>query len=193
MVSLLRKRRSTKLLPSQDDSTLRHSLSLPDLTTPLLNPESWEELPSFAFNPISGQTHTTPVSRGRKASLLGSPGGAGGTPQFHRPFTPWQLVAKPEAPTDFGPGYGGSAVKAGDGSPTARRGATVLSASQLSGGGSEDNVDFRVSRARWGRDIGGGRTSSMSGDGWKRKRGKGKVTRRLNVVVVGPKGVGKTR
>lgn len=59
-----------------------------------------------------------------------------------------------------------------------------------------DGMDFRTSRARWGKD-GMGTSSSVPGGlglgkGWK-KRAKSKAMSRLNVVVVGPKGVGKSR
>lgn len=55
--------------------------------------------------------------------------------------------------------------------------------------------DFRTSRAKWGRDSLASSTSTPGlslGRGWK-KRAKSRVTSKLNLVVVGPKGVGKSR
>jgi hypothetical protein len=148
MVGFRRKRRSPQ---EQLDvpATIRHSLSLPDLTMPLLDPASWEELP--AFIPSQTERGQAGAGRNRKPSLIG----AAGPPQFHRPFTPWQVVNLPHEKSREMPG------------------------------------DFRTSGlGRW-RDstatAGTERTVSM------RRRGKSKVPARLNVVVAGGKGVGKTR
>ncbi|ORX33805.1 Septin-domain-containing protein [Kockovaella imperatae] len=210
MVSLLRKRltasRSTS--SNQDDpSNLRPSLSLPDLTTPLLDPESWEELPSFTYeSTLREQKQNVPLSasrqegeqqgsgagagdgdgaeaeargggstpkasasaRGwrRKTSLVGAQGPT--PPQFHKPFSPWQIVPRVDVPS---------------------RDSDSSSITQ----------DFRTSRARWGTDTiistanisASGQTSGL--DGLRgRRRGKMKTAPRLNVVVVGGKGSGKT-
>jgi hypothetical protein len=170
--TLLRKRRQQNHSNTSQDpnhhTPLRHALSLPDLTTPLLDPSSWVELPSLFALPsipapkpnvdVHGATESyTP--RGRKVSLVSQ----GSPVQFHRPFTPWHVVNTE----------------------------TTLETPAMSMG------DFRTSRARWGRDSiatqGTGTSVGIGvGRGW-RKRGKNKVMGRLNVVVMGARGVGKTR
>jgi hypothetical protein len=165
--SLLRRKKQAQVQKPEPKPSppLRHSLSLPDLTTPLLDPASWEDLPA----PVSPDVQSTPLSpRPRKTSIIN-----GGTPvQFHRPFTPWQVVINPDSPPQD------------DGTPG----------------------DFRTSRARWGRDstatgrtqmsgfsgISGMSAPGLGGGGWK-KRAKSKAMGRLNVIVVGARGVGKTR
>ena len=172
---LLRKKKQAQAPKAEPKSSppLRHSLSLPDLTTPLLDPASWDDLPPPVSpvlpSPPAGQS--TPLSpRPRKTSIIGH----GSPVQFHRPFTPWQVVVNPDSPPQD------------DGAPG----------------------DFRTSRARWGREssaTGGTQMSGfsgvsgvsgmgpgMGGMGWK-KRAKSKAMGRLNVAVVGSRGVGKTR
>ena len=169
---LLRKKKQAQAQKPEPKSSppLRHSLSLPDLTTPLLDPASWEHLPPPAspITPSSPNDQSSSLSpRPRKTSIINH----GSPVQFHRPFTPWQVVVNPDSPPqdDRAPG------------------------------------DFRTSRARWGREsTANGQTqmsslSSMGGlgvgmgeTGWK-KRAKSKAMGRLNVIIVGSKGVGKTR
>lgn len=188
--SLLRKKRHNQqvqqaqpICPSPNFG-LRHSLSLPDLTTPLLDPASWGELPPISartFTPGAKTSHThdvpsspeipptpqTPVStlvRPRKTSVINP---SSSPIQFHRPFTPWQIVNND----------------------------TSFSLSPMFGAATPGRADFRTSRTTWGRE-GDGRIAvnrlGMEG-GW-RKRTKGRAAvGRLNVVVVGPKGVGKSR
>ncbi|WVQ78629.1 hypothetical protein IAT38_000716 [Cryptococcus sp. DSM 104549] len=186
---LRKKNRQPSAQPTSPTSPkLRHSLSLPDLTAPLLDTSSWEEVPLFTFSPgPSGAPppkNQTQVQAQRESVSLG--GGGQGRPrnrkpslvghevQFHRPFTP-KLVASPTN------GWG----DAGD--------------------------DFRVSATRWGRDGQGGLGGMGGGAGWRgsiatrpdvrqsmasvvsrRKRGKKGAVEKLNVVVAGGKGVGKT-
>lgn len=150
MVSFLKRRKGAEASPSSP--AIRHSLSLPDLTTPLLDPASWEEVPSFLTTTIP----VPPSTHNRKPSLVGVKASI----QFHRPFTPWQVVnaeAKGAADTD---GTG----------------------------------DFRKSRVRtWGRESTATDAAGMARGVSVRRRGKSKVPSKLNVVVVGGKGVGKTR
>ena len=144
--SFLRKRRPQSSAVSATDQTdaLRHSLSLPDLASPLLDPEAWEELPPLEESP-------KPPGRNRKASLVGSPGAP---ILFHRPFNTFSV---------------------------------------------NQTTDFRQSYTKWSGGGGGGGTEregvglGIGSMKWARKRGKGKIVSRLNVVVVGGKGVGKTR
>ena len=156
MPSLLRKSR-----PKSEVETvipLQPSLSLADLTTPLLDPVSWEELPSFS-PPVS----THPLEpRHRKASLvkLGAREAPGGPILFHRPFTPWQVVNAPQT----------GKLWEGKDEPDAFR----------AGAG----------QARWGTESG---VSEASLRGVRKRKGRNKAAERLNVVVTGGKGVGKTR
>ena len=273
--SILRKKRralqyqqpqpiSPSLHPHTKEGLLRPSLSLPDLTTPLLDVASWEGLPpvsahddpglvpssSFAQPPASAHDHVigdvanlkgiengaeswtpyaarrhihrtprmpdtpdtpalphaphtpcTPATNpprtplGGTAQISGDRVGAevdqgptvvrprktslnnpSTTPiQFHRPFTPWQVVNN-DTVLSFSPG---------------------LDSAEENGNG-----DFRTSRTKWGRErdglfgVGGVSESAsyprMEGGWRKRSKAKGAVER-LNVVVVGPKGVGKSR
>jgi hypothetical protein len=151
MVSFLKRRKGAETSPSSP--AIRHSLSLPDLTTPLLDPASWEEVPSFLTTTISP---VPPSTHNRKPSLVGGKASI----QFHRPFTPWQVVNAPAQ---------GAADTAG-------------------------TYDFRTSRVRaWGRDSTATDATGMARGVSVRRRGKSKVPSKLNVVVVGGKGVGKTR
>ena len=160
--SLLRKRRQQPTSPRETDSPrLRPSLSLPDLTTPLLDPESWEEIPPLtAFTNMidqSGSFANITPTRHRKPSLVNH-----STPiQFHRPFTPAQRVNTDHSPET----------------------------------NHQDRPDFRTRRAEWGRketlEVDRHRLMGSAG-GW-RKKGKGKMMSRLNIVIVGAKGCGKSR
>ncbi|RSH93874.1 hypothetical protein EHS25_006525 [Saitozyma podzolica] len=148
MVSFLKRRKGAE--PSPSSPAIRHSLSLPDLTTPLLDPASWEEVPSFLTTTIPAP----PSPHNRKPSLIGGKASI----QFHRPFTPWQVVNA---------GSKGAADTDGTG-------------------------DFRTSRVRsWGRDSTATDATALARVSV-RRRGKSKVPSKLNVVVVGGKGVGKT-
>ncbi|TYJ58098.1 hypothetical protein B9479_001194 [Cryptococcus floricola] len=129
--SFLRKkpRHSNQAPAPKKPPAIRHSLSLPDLTTPLIDTSSWEEVPPFTFSsaqgdsPVSPRGPGSPVSpigrssgtRNRKPSMVG---GHGGEVQFHRPFTPKLVINS--------------------------------SPHNVSWGG-----DFRVSAAQWGRDASG--------------------------------------
>ena len=223
--SLLRKKRQTQQNQPPPEG-LRHSLSLPDLTTPLLDPASWEGLPvmsslssqatawgtSYTSNAAqpSHTSYTSPTSHTPQAPIPWSPASpvspdttAPLTPHtphvahgahlpalthspvsppdhvqsrktslinpisspiaFHRPFTPWQVVNND----------------------------TSLSKYESSGSlASPPQVDFRTSQTYWGRATDAPAQPARVG-GCKRVRGKG--AGRLNVVVVGPKGVGKSR
>lgn len=174
---------------------LQHSLSLPDLTTPLLDPSSWESIPDFpgsipslpnaksangssrslwpptgiaaagaAGDHVYAQAATGP--RGRSPSLVS--GGPGSPVAFHKPFSRWQVVNEEAGPVP----------------PLQYRG------------------DFR--KSAWSRDSGQGAGSvyprsyqtaglGMGAGHQARRRKKGRVAERLNVMVVGGKGVGKTR
>ncbi|RXK41000.1 hypothetical protein M231_01631 [Tremella mesenterica] len=168
MPSLLRRKRApSQTQPNRPEPILRHSLSLPDLTTPLIDPDAWEEFPSFFSPPTQPngspvipshsnpkETNSVSNTRGRKPSLIGA------AVQFHKPFST-QTVSP----------------------------------------------DFRNPAARWAResmistttsvpDTAGGRRAeyaerTMSVASRRRGR-KAKALTRLNIVVAGGKGVGKT-
>lgn len=91
MPSILRRRRSQPKIPR--DSPLRPSLSLPDITSPLLDTATWEwdEVPDLisSAHVTSGTTTTPPSTRNRAPSLVRD---SNSPVQFHRPFTPWQVV-----------------------------------------------------------------------------------------------------
>ncbi|ODO10961.1 hypothetical protein I350_01560 [Cryptococcus amylolentus CBS 6273] len=179
--SFLRKkpRHSNQTLAPKNPPAIRHSLSLPDLTTPLIDTSSWEEVPPFTFSaqgdsPVSPRGPGSPVSpvcrssgtRNRKPSMVG---GRGGEVQFHRPFTPKLVINS--------------------------------SPHNVSWGG-----DFRVSAAQWGRDASGKHAGQAQGQGLgrpdvrqsmasvasRRKSRKKGAAEKMNVVVAGGKGVGKT-
>ncbi|WVO14094.1 hypothetical protein L204_101722 [Cryptococcus depauperatus] len=135
---------------------IRHSLSLPDLTTPLLDPNSWEEVPPFHFGHGTGTgTESQRGIRNYKPSFIGQDA------QFHRPFTPRQVASPGSIWTDG---------------------------------------DFRHSSARWEEVRAGNATDganasvrqSMVSVVSRRKTRKKGAAERLNVVVAGGKGVGKT-
>ncbi|ORY29964.1 hypothetical protein BCR39DRAFT_494923 [Naematelia encephala] len=227
--SFLRKKRPLPRISSSSrntSKTLQHSLSLPDLTTPLLDPASWEELPQFSGIHLALPNHPPPLSHPPlplplplphphsppppellyhhspppppppppvvpsssstppPLALSSSPetrnraptsinrdkeGHGHGSPvQFHRPFTPWQVVNHPHPQS----------------SPEQSRGAREM-------------MDFRISQARWGRErdsfVTQGSVRGGQDRGWKsRRRGKSRVLQALNVIVVGGKRVGKT-
>lgn len=169
---------------------LRPSLSLPDLTTPLIDPGQWEEIPSFAVPSLptdpNGRGHRKPSLVARKDPKTGSPVG------FHRPFTPL-LVRGPKTEREDEGNTGGSGGEGGV-------------------RGSKGGGDFRVSRSGWAEAASGGgeRMSTATGEsvlnrgksrsrgqtegkGIGKGKGKGRGMERMNVVVVGGKGVGKTR
>nr|XP_019042518.1 hypothetical protein I302_09127 [Kwoniella bestiolae CBS 10118]OCF21448.1 hypothetical protein I302_09127 [Kwoniella bestiolae CBS 10118] len=104
--SFLRKRaRPQSVSPTDSGKVVRPSLSLPDLTTPLLDISSWEEVPPFKLSPKHPQSQGTDQdhnqnrmsfrSRGKKPSLVS------GDTQFHRPFTP-KLVNSPTTQEIYG-------------------------------------------------------------------------------------------
>ncbi|WVF71915.1 hypothetical protein IAT40_006725 [Kwoniella sp. CBS 6097] len=216
---------------------VRPSLSLPDLTTPLLDESSWEEVPPFAFRPKSnhydstsnpnptlnhnkfrprtstspthrnghvtvnananaiegtaapespattaaGQLYTRNRNRNRKPSLIGDTEQQ--PPQFHRPFTP-KMIISPLSPADR----------------ERER---------------DRDLNFRISTAQWSNNGAGGffnsgvpsmmpggvpggpdnakafRETMMNMISRRKGRKKG-VTGKLNLVVAGGKGVGKT-
>jgi hypothetical protein len=157
MPSMLRKRKSQhKIIES---APLRTSLSLPDITSPLLDTSTWgwDEVPPLV---TSHTIYTTPSpsERNRAPSLVRDPNSPSPV-QFHRPFTPWQVVD---------------------------------TTTRIKQGTDSSNIihtgDFRDT-ARWRAS---GATSHVSA-GRKRARGRGKVLENMNVVVVGGRGVGKTR
>jgi len=154
--SLLRKRRP---IPSTSKRTsLRPSLSLPDLTTPLLDPASWDDLPFFTptFSPDTGVG-----SKHRQPSLVANGDSFGSPVRFHSPFTPWQVV------NTFSPDG-----RERDGS---------------GGFGSDDGVH------RGDGDLRGGRGGMVGMPMMRRRKTKCRDGERLNVVVAGGRGVGKTR
>ncbi|WVQ98997.1 hypothetical protein IAU59_006129 [Kwoniella sp. CBS 9459] len=218
---------------SQQSSThhplgVRPSLSLPDLTTPLLDGSSWEEVPPFAFRPKFDsssdpssfprhksrlRTSTSPIhrstshnvsdngngattalgtaatatttaagytrNRNRRPSLIGETQQQ--PTQFHRPFTP-KMILSPLSPGDRE---------------------------------RDKDMNFRISRAQWNSNAPNGflhssgvpsmmpgvpggpddakafRETMMSMISRRKGRKKG-VTGKLNLVVAGGKGVGKT-
>lgn len=89
MPSILRRRKSQQKITRE--SPLRPSLSLPDITSPLLDTATWEwdEVPDL-IRSAAAYTNTTP--RNRAPSLIRDKAGANSPVQFHRPFTPWQIV-----------------------------------------------------------------------------------------------------
>lgn len=140
---------------------VKHALSLPDLTTPLLDPASWVEVPPFAF---ASAPHSSSSADSRAASS--STGRLGRTIQSRRPFSP-KLAITPIGIT------GAGAAGAGD-----------------NGGG-----DFRISSSSWSaaeQGIASHRQSLAST--LARLRGRKKAgADKLNILVAGGKGAGKTR
>ena len=182
--SILRKKRAQPPSPGErEPPTLRTALSLPDLNMPVLDPSEWDALPSTLtgsndphtpVSPGKATSSTTPggsatAPRGRSPSLVGQ----GSPVNFHRPFTPWQVVV-PVNPS------------------SAANGQNCIGGA----GDSASDVDFRTSRVTWNRDSIISHGGSVAGPGmtrgW-RKRSKHKALSRLNVVVAGPRSVGKTR
>lgn len=155
MQSMLRKRKSQHKV--SEPAPLRPSLSLPDITSPLLDTSTWgwDEVPPLV---TSHTVHTTPSpsDRNRKPSLVRDPNSP---VQFHRPFTPWQVV-----------------------NPTPTKSGLAMYQ------GGTGSANFRDT-AKWRASTAGSHASL----GRKRGRGNGKVPESLNVVVVGGRGVGKTR
>ena len=97
MPSMLRKRKSQHKV--SEPAPLRPSLSLPDITSPLLDTSTWvwdEVPPSVTSHTMS--TTPSPSQRNRAPSLVRDPNSP---VQFHRPFTPWQVVNP--TPTKAGP------------------------------------------------------------------------------------------
>ena len=243
--SFLRKRRPAPSSSEDSPRGLNHSLSLPDLITPLIDPGEWEELPPIKFDP----THATSsqgvqgaqgaqsgrkgqgIVRGRKPSLVGvaiSPGGRPGTAgssgspvQFHRPLPAWQVVdsEEPDGSTRPRDSVGttsstvpGPQTLGGAQSPPIRPGVSPIPSPRgavppvpvpIPVGSWLDRPphgDFRTSHTLWGRDsvvsqnTHGSSSTVMGRSGYSRRRkGKSKVANKLNIVVVGGKGVGKTR
>ena len=204
MVSLLRKKRQTTIIHDPLKPTshakvngkldLRHSLSLPDLTTPLLDPSSWEEIPEFptplSIPSIPNQRTSTPyspftgtnnkVSRNRSPSLIGSrsPDGTpgNGAVAFHKPFGSWQVLHH-EQPIPVVPV---NTVYRGD-----------FRKSAWSSNYKETQDGSRTGAEAYHLHMG---QSGGQGSYQARRRKKGRVVEeKLNVMVVGGKGVGKTR
>ncbi|OWZ56595.1 septin ring protein [Cryptococcus neoformans 125.91] len=192
-----------------NNTIVRHSLSLPDLTTPLLDPSSWEEVPPFTFtfpavhtpdsksdpsskrtpkgggvgmvlccSPKQKQQHqdqqglcmTSPSARASGIGLGNTiqtrnrtPSFVGNEVQFHRPFMPNKVV------------------------------------NPFSGGWKDG--DFRMSHAVWDRggtfaEMGVGTRGvreSMPSVISRRKTRKKGAAEKMNIVVAGRKGAGKTR
>lgn len=174
MVGLLRRKRNPEINPSPVSSSakrgLSHSLSLPDLTTPLLDPSSWESIPDFPsiLPSLPNSKSTTSVARAIFSSSAStsvntrnnrSPSLVGGGVAFHKPFGQWQVVNHPNemgaVPTL---NYKGDFRKS---TWTARESVQSFTPSQ------------------YGHQV--------------RRRKKGRVAESLNVMIVGGKGVGKTR
>ena len=88
MPSMLRKRKSQHKV--SEPAPLRPSLSLPDITSPLLDTSTWgwDEVPPLVTS-HTVRTTPSPSERNRKPSLVRDPNSP---VQFHRPFTPWQVV-----------------------------------------------------------------------------------------------------
>jgi hypothetical protein len=88
MPSILRKRKSQHKV--SEPAPLRPSLSLPDITSPLLDTSTWgwDEVPPLVTS-HTVRTTPSPSERNRKPSLVRDPNSP---VQFHRPFTPWQVV-----------------------------------------------------------------------------------------------------
>lgn len=88
MPSMLRKRKSQHKV--SDPSPLRPTLSLPDITSPLLDTSTWgwDEVPPLVTS-HTVRTTPSPSMRNRAPSLVRDPNSP---VQFHRPFTPWQVV-----------------------------------------------------------------------------------------------------
>lgn len=88
MPSMLSKRKSQHKV--SEPAPLRPSLSLPDITSPLLDTSTWgwDEVPPLVTS-HAVRTTPSPSERNRKPSLVRD---SNSPVQFHRPFTPWQVV-----------------------------------------------------------------------------------------------------
>lgn len=161
MPSILRRRRSQHKVTAA--SPLRPSLSLPDITSPLLDTGKWEwdAVPDLitSTHVTSPNITSTPISgRNRAPSLVRE---SNSPVQYHRPFTPWQIVNESSAP----------------------------SASMGMGIGKGDFRDMNKWRASTATHASGAYTV----DGRRKARNRGKALDSLNMVVAGGKGSGKTR
>ena len=236
MVFLRKKRRSTVSVTTR--SELGHSLSLPDLTTPLIDEASWEELPAFAkvlpsmsntIGKSQGKHHTLGIVTSLASAQSQTEFGALGYSSPAR--VSGTHIAPRQSATVSGPVTITPSAPAITSSPSRNRSPSLISAK---GAGSPiafhrpfrgDNVfsppltappvpsytfphgaDFRKSAAGWSVH-GHGQAGEMEGDGFstigsvrphsmsgRRKRGKGKaVQERLNVIIAGGRGAGKTR
>ncbi|EAL22862.1 hypothetical protein CNBB0830 [Cryptococcus deneoformans B-3501A] len=188
------------------NTTVRHSLSLPDLTTPLLDPSSWEEVPPFTFT--FPAVHT-PDSKSDPSSIKRASKGGGGvgmvfcrSPKEQRQQDQQGLdTTRPSA----------RAIGVGTGNTTQTRNRTPslienevqfhrpftpkMVVNPFPGGW---NVgDFRESDAVWDRrgvsaGVGMGTRGSMLNAISRRKTRKKGAAEKMNIVVAGGKGVGKT-
>lgn len=176
MPSILRRRRSQHK-PTQA-SPLRPSLSLPDITSPLLDTGKWEwdEVPDLitsahVTSPNIITTTSTPQSssvRNRAPSLVRD---SNSPVQYHRPFTPWQVVGENN--------YG---------SPSTGRG-LGLGMGMGMGFGKGDFRDMNT----WRASAASQKSAQTTVDMRRKARNRGKALESLNVVVAGGKGSGKTR
>lgn len=165
MPSILRRRRSQHK-PTQA-SPLRPSLSLPDITSPLLDTGKWEwdEVPDLITsahvtspNITSTSTPQSSSVRNRAPSLVRD---SNSPVQFHCPFTPWQIVGE----NNYGSPSAGRGLGKGD-----FRDMNKWRASAVSQKSAQTTVDMR-----------------------RKARNRVKALESLNVVVAGGKGSGKTR
>lgn len=161
MPSILRRRRSQQKMT--EEAPLRPSLSLPDITSPLLDTGKWgwDEVPDLmtsahVTNP--NITSTPQSTRNRAPSLVRD---SNSPVQFQRPFTPWQIVG------DYA-----------HGSPASGRGPA--------------KGDFR-DMTKWSASAASFESTQTTVDMRKKARNRGKALESLNVVVAGGKGSGKTR
>ncbi|WRT67407.1 uncharacterized protein IL334_004378 [Kwoniella shivajii] len=199
--SFLRKRGrpESQSIPNHDQ-VIRQALSLPDLTTPLLDISSWEEVPPFTFTLKKNHNQTSESDsapsgnkdkemsyrgRGKKPSLVG------GNPkdiQFRRPFTPMMITPTSNStyntsPRDFRQSIFSWGNEEQKHNPPSSWSSPTQPGSGLGSGSSGSN-----SRPGSGGDV---RDSLHRVISRRKGRKKGTVGQ-LNIVIVGGKNVGKT-
>lgn len=193
------------------NTTVRHSLSLPDLTTPLLDPSSWEEVPPFTFT--FPAVHT-PDSKSDPSSIKRASKGGGGVGMVFCRSPKEQRQQDQQGLDTTRPSARAIGVGIGNTTQTRNRTPSLIEnevqfhrpfkpkmvVNPFPGGW---NVgDFRESDAVWdrrgvsagvGMETRGGVRESMLNVISRRKTRKKGAAEKMNIVVAGGKGVGKTR
>lgn len=191
-----------------NNTIVRHSLSLPDLTTPLLDPSSWEEVPPFTFT--FPAVHT-PASKSDSSSKRTPKGGGVGMVLCRPPKQKQQQDQQglgTTSPSARASGIGlGNTIQTRNRTPSLvgnevqfHRPFTPNKVVNPFSGGWKDG-DFRMSHASWDRggtfaEMGMGTRGvreSMPSVISRRKTRKKGAAEKMNIVVAGRKGAGKTR